>query len=176
MQTKKVVFTGLFIAIAFVLAQIVKLVPMPMPGAILLPMHIPVLLAGFLLGVRYGLLAGVLSPIVSMLLTGMPMLMPIGISMIFELATYGVIAGYFYQHKQWNAIVTLILSMLIGRIMYGIAATILFGIANMPFGFDAFKSAALTTAFPGIIIQLIAIPAILYVVNNSRKTRNISFN
>lgn len=176
MHLKKLVLTAMLIALAFLLAQVVKVIPIPMAGAVFLPMHIPVLLAGLLLGARYGFLAGLLSPIVAMLLTGLPMLMPIGLSMIAELATYGAVAGYLAHSKQLPTIVSLLAAMIVGRLVYGAAATILFGIVNMPFGFDAFISAAITTAIPGIIIQLIAIPVIIFALKKRNTVQSFSVN
>ena len=51
-------------------------------------MHIPVLLCGFLAGPLWGLLVGAVAPFLRFVLFGMPPLMPMGVAMAFELATY----------------------------------------------------------------------------------------
>ena len=72
MKVKKIAYAGLFIAMGILLPQLFHLSGLPQSGSIFLPMHIPVLFAGFILGPLYGALIGVLLPIISAILTGMP--------------------------------------------------------------------------------------------------------
>ena len=65
-------------------------------GKVFLPMHIPVILCGFICGPYFGLLCGVIAPILSSMITGMPVLIPSGIIMAFELACYGFVSGFLY--------------------------------------------------------------------------------
>jgi len=62
-------------------------------GSVFLPMHIPVLMAGLLMGPVIGAGVGALTPVCSSLLTGMPPLMPTLPIMIPELIAYGAVAG-----------------------------------------------------------------------------------
>jgi hypothetical protein len=64
----------------------------PLGGRIFLPMHIPTFIAGLVLGPLAGLIVGAGSPVLSALVTGRPPVYYM-IPMIFELATYGVVAG-----------------------------------------------------------------------------------
>ena len=64
----------------------------PLGGRIFLPMHIPTFIAGLVLGPLAGLIVGAGSPILSALITGRPTV-PYMIPMLFELATYGLVAG-----------------------------------------------------------------------------------
>ena len=160
-STKKLVFTGLCIAIGLLLPQVVKLIPIPNAGSVLLPMHIPVLICGIVCGARFGAISGLILPFITFLLTGMPPLFPIGLSMMLELATYGLVIGLAYQYTNGKIFISLIISMILGRIIYGLASTVLYNMGSIPFGFEAFISGALIVALPGIIIQLILIPFIV---------------
>ena len=88
MKSKKIVLSGLFIALGVVVPMIFHTVNLA--GPIFLPMHIPVLLAGFLLGPVYGGIVGIICPVISGLATGMPPLMPNMPIMAFELCGYGI--------------------------------------------------------------------------------------
>lgn len=158
-KTKDMVKAAFFIALGLVLPLAFHFVNMG--GKIFLPMHIPVLLCGFILGARYGLIVGLITPILSSVITGMPPMIPTGIFMMFELGTYGFASGYLYKNKRLNLYVALIVSMLLGRLVSGIANYI-FLIANgNSFVLKGFLTASFVTSFPGILIQIIFIPVIV---------------
>ena len=95
----------------------------PQIGKALSPMHIPVLLCGFLCGWPYALAVGFIAPFLRFLLFHMPE-MPMGIAMAFELAAYGLLASLLYRalpKKPGNVYVSLIGAMLGGRIVWGVA-------------------------------------------------------
>lgn len=62
-KTKKLTFSALFIAFGLVLPQFFHL--FGGTGPIFLPMHIPVLLAGFFLGAPAGAVVGVITPMLA---------------------------------------------------------------------------------------------------------------
>ena len=159
--TRNLIFTALCIAIGLLLPQLVKVVPVAYPGAVLLPMHIPVLVCGFLCGWRYGAVSGIITPMLASLLTGMPPLFPNAVSMMFELAAYGLLTGLLYKLTNRKIFLTLIGAMLGGRIVLGLVNALLFSIANNVYGLAIFISGAFITALPGIIIQLILVPIII---------------
>lgn len=160
---QKLVVAALCLAIALVLpfltGQIREI------GNMLCPMHIPVLLCGYLVGGVYGAVVGFLAPIVRFLIFGMPPLMPTGLAMAFELATYGFVAGALYQKlpkKSLSAIyVSLIAAMVTGRLVWGIAQFVLAGVQGTSFPFSAFLAGAVLNAVPGIILQLVLIPVLV---------------
>jgi len=158
---RNIVFTALCIAIGLLLPQVIKVIPVMNIGAVLLPMHIPVLICGMLSGWRFGAICGAILPLLAFVLTGTPPIFPIGISMVFELATYGLLTGLLYELTKGKIYLSLIGAMVGGRIVMGIANTILFNFAGNSFGWMAFISGAFITALPGIIIQLIIIPVII---------------
>lgn len=165
---RKLVYTGLFMAIGLILPMFVKFIPVSNPGAIFLPMHIPVLLCGFICGIYYGAVCGMILPLLSFCITGIPPIFPVGISMVFELCAYGTLAGLLYKLTKGKIYLTLIGAMIGGRIVMGIANVIIFGLADKAYGTAAFISGAFITALPGIIIQIILIPVIVKAMKKSR--------
>ncbi len=167
--TRKLVLSALFIAIGlllpFLTGQIREI------GNKLLPMHIPVLLCGLVCGWQYGGAVGFIVPLLRSLLFGMPLLYPNAIAMAFELCAYGLIAGIVYSlFKKQNVVavyVSLITAMIGGRIIWGIAEIILLGIDGGGFTAKMFVTGAFINAVPGIIVQLVLIPAIMSALNAS---------
>lgn len=143
-------------------------------GNMLLPMHIPVLLCGFVCGPLWGALVGFVAPLLRYLIFGMPVIYPMGISMAFELGTYGLVSGLLYgllpkQHRY--VYVSLISAMIAGRLVWGLVRFILAGLTDSQFPFSVFIAGALTEAIPGIVIQLIFIPVILTALHRAQLTR-----
>ena len=160
MNLKKLTLPALMLALCMVLPFLTGQIPQI--GSMLLPMHIPVLLCGFLCGWPYGLLVGLIAPPLRFALFGMPPLFPTGAAMAFELATYGACTGLFYRllpKKTSMLYAALLLSMVAGRVVWGIAECFLLGLGN--FTWAAFVSGAFLTAIPGIILQIVLIPALL---------------
>lgn len=158
-------FMGLGLVLPFLTGQIPKI------GNMLLPMHIPILLCGLICGWKYGGVVGFVTPLLRWALFGMPP-MPTVIGMAFELAAYGIIVGALYGHSRWKCIFSLyrslIIAMIGGRLVWGAARVIMLGVAHVPFGREAFISGALLTAIPGIIVQLVLIPAIMVALDKAK--------
>ena len=137
----------------------------PQIGKMLCPMHIPVLLCGFFCGWQYALVVGFICPLLRSVLFGMPVLFPDAVGMAFELMTYGLVSGLISSilgnDRIWKIYVALISAMLSGRIVWGIARVILLGFSDKPFTFEAFIAGAFVNAIPGIILQLVLIPALV---------------
>lgn len=161
---------AMFLALALVLPFVTA--GIPQIGNALCPMHIPVLLCGFVCGPWYAMGVGFIAPLLRFALFGMPPIMPIGIAMCFELAAYGLVSGLMYKYlpkKKPYIYVSLIGAMLIGRGVWGAARTVLYGLGKSEFGFAAFISGAFTTAIPGIIIQIILIPLLVMMIESLTK-------
>lgn len=160
MTTRKLAYGGLFVALALALPSMFHLVGL---GKVFLPMHIPVLFSGFICGPIIGALVGMVSPILSALITGMPPLMPpIAQAMVVELGLYGLLTGLLYEKLRLGAYVSLIGSMVVGRIGYGLMGYLLlplFGIARTPLW--APLLGAVGTSLPGVIVQIVLIPPAL---------------
>lgn len=166
---RKTALSSMFIALSFVLPfftmQIEKI------GDMLCPMHIPVILCGFICGAPWGLVVGIISPLLRSLVMTMPVMFPTAIGMAFELGTYGLMAGLLYNalpKKKPYIYVSLIGSMVLGRIVWGIARIVMFGFDFTKFGWSAFWAGAVVNAIPGIIVQIILIPVIVMIIQNSK--------
>ena len=166
MKTKKLVTTGLLIAISVLLPQLFHMFGGPALGRIFLPMHIGIFLVGFIAGGWYGLAAGVITPLLSFLITGgtMPP-MPTVFFMMFELAAYGAVAGFLrfgkkFEENKLSIYPKLIIAMIAGRIVNGIVmwiAVLLFSLEISPLQSVV---ASLIAGLPGIAIQIVIIPAV----------------
>lgn len=146
----------------------------PQIGNMLCPMHIPVLLCGFICGWQYGGIIGFIAPLMRSVIFGAPVMYPMALCMAFELCTYGVSAGLALKlmpRKNIFIYPALIISMVAGRAVWGAARLITAGVSGSAFGFSAFISGAFTAALPGIILQLVIIPPIVMAL---RKTKIIS--
>lgn len=168
-STSKLVLSGFFIVLGLILPFFTAQIPSI--GNMLLPMHIPVLLCGFVCGGPAGILVGFILPLFRSLLFGMPPIYPTALAMAFELATYGFMTGLFYKllpKKTLLIYINLILSMLIGRFVWGAVSLILYNLSGSAFTLKIFMTAALFNAVPGIIIQIIIIPLIVMALQRAR--------
>ena len=153
-KTKELVLSGLLIALGLVLPMAFHL--FKAGGPVFLPMHIPVLLGGMILSPVFALLVGVLTPIVSNLLTSMPPLMPMLPIMIVELGLYGLVASILRKKLNLNVFISLIISMIIGRIGAGLVVYVMTSVFAVQFAPPiAFVIGGISKGIPGIIIQLI---------------------
>ena len=147
----------------------------PQIGGMLLPMHLPVLLCGLLCGWQYGGLVGFVLPLLRYAMFGMPPIFPTGIAMAFELAAYGIIAGYLYNHSRWQCVISLyrslIAAMIGGRIVWGVVRVLLTGVSGEPLTWQLFLSGAFLTAIPGIILQLVFIPVLMVALDRTGMVR-----
>lgn len=158
-NVKKLVIAALMVALGVLLPMLFHVLG---AGTVLLPMHIPVLLCGLLCGVPWGAACGLIVPFLSSAVTGMPPLFPVAVSMSLELCAYGALTGLFYRNFKWNLYVSLLAAMLAGRAVSGLTNAVLFGIIGAPYGFEAFLTASFATALPGIAIQIVFIPALVF--------------
>ena len=166
------VLAAVFLALALVLPFLTGQIPQI--GGMLLPMHLPVFLCGLICGWRYGMLVGFLAPLLRMSLFGMPPLLT-AVAMAFELAAYGSIAGFLYNRSRWQCVVALyralLAAMIGGRIVWAAVRVIMTGVAQEPFTWQIFLSGALLNAIPGIILQLVFIPAVMVALDRTGMVR-----
>ncbi|MBQ8758233.1 MAG: ECF transporter S component [Clostridia bacterium] len=166
----RLVFSALFLALAMILPFFTGQIPEI--GAMLCPMHIPVILCGFVCSWKWGLAVGFTAPILrSVIMNGMPPMFPTAVCMAFELAVYGLVSGIMYRilpKKKLYIYVSLIAAMLAGRIVWGIAMFTCMGIKGSAFGFGAFMAGAFTNALPGIIVQLVLIPVVVMMLQKTK--------
>ena len=161
-QIQKLVISAMLLAVGIVLPFFTGQIPRI--GNMLLPMHLPALVCGLICGWQYGGTVGAVLPLFRYALFGMPP-MPNGIAMAFELAAYGILAGICYSRSRWNCMTALYRSLFIamigGRVVWGVASIIIMGLSKSVFTWQMFIAGACFNAIPGIILQLLFIPALM---------------
>ena len=166
---RRIVLAALFLALAFVLPMVTGHVPQV--GNMLCPMHFPILLCGFVLGGPWGLAVGFVAPLLRSVLFGMPPMFPIAVSMAFELAAYGLISGLLYRRLPKNAAgvyASLAGAMVGGRMVWGAVRALITLASPTPFGLAIFWTEAVLNAIPGILLQLVLIPALVLSLQRAR--------
>lgn len=171
---RKMILAAFFLALSYVMPYLTGQIPEI--GAMLCPLHIPVLLCGFICSWPWGLTVGFIAPIMRSFLTGgFPPLFPTAICMAFELAAYGFFTGLFHKifpRKKQYIYLSLLASMIIGRIVWGVAMLVCMGIKGGAFTFGAFIAGAFTNAIPGIIVQIVIIPILVIILENTKMLKD----
>ena len=173
LRIRKLIYAALYLAIAMVLPFLTGQIPQI--GAMLSPMHIPVLLCGFMCGWPWGLAVGFIAPLLRSVLFGMPALFPAAVAMAFELAVYGGMAGLLYRllpRKPWAVYAALIIAMIAGRVVWGAVRLVLAGLSGTSFTWALFIAEALTNAVPGIILHLVLIPVLVIAMERAGLSLN----
>ena len=173
------VITAVLLAIGMVLPFITGQIQAI--GAMISPLHIPVLICGLTCGWQWGLALGVILPILRGLVFGMPPFPTQGLPMAFELGAYGLLAGMLYVMLLKKKLGTghlpamlaaLVLAMIGGRIIGGAAKGLLlmFGLigSKAPYTFSAFITSYFVATAPGAVIHLILVPAIVTALERAK--------
>lgn len=164
----KLVYSAVCIALCMVLPFLTGQVPEI--GDMLCPMHIPVLLCGFLCGGEWAAVVGFVSPVLRSAIFTKPQMFPTAAAMCFELAAYGLVAGICYKlfpKKPQYIYLSLIIAQISGRIVWGPVRYFFTGLAGKEFPLKAFLAGAFFNAYPGIIAQIIIIPLIVIAMQKS---------
>lgn len=139
-------------------------------GPTFLPMHIFVLIAGLLFGWRAGLIVGLLTPLASYAVSGMPVLQTMP-QIAIELSAYGLVAGILREKFNLRVIWSLLGAMIAGRLALCLGALVIYltiGTIYSPLGLEAnpflMVWSVIKQGWPGIVIQLALIPAIIWLV------------
>lgn len=156
------------IVLAVILPQIVHLA-LGQPGGVqLLPMYLPVLLGGCLLGWKWALTVGILSPVVSFAITSligeaMPAIPRLPF-MMAELAVFALVSGLFskkiYENGLW-AFTAVILAQLVGRVVFLGMVAIFQSVA--PFTVEMIWG-QICAGWIGLLIQAVLVPIIIITI------------
>ena len=165
---KKAMITAVSVALCVVLPMAFHAIPNA--GNIYCPMHLPVLLCGLVCGAPLGLVCGLLGPILSALITQMPPLAVLP-PMLVELGIYGLTAGLMMRLVRTGRLfgdlyISLISAMVLGRIAAGAVKALIFTPGKI--GFAAWATSYFVTALPGIIIQLVLLPAVVAALTRAK--------
>jgi len=162
------VFTSVFVMLAVFVPWVFH--QFHLAGPTFLPMHIFVLIAGLLFGWRAGVIVGLLTPLVSHFISVMPVLNVLP-QIVIELSAYGLIAGMLRHKYNLRPIWALLGAMLGGRLALLLTILTIYLIAGQsysPLGPEASPFASfwsvIKQGWPGIAIQLISIPVIVWLV------------
>lgn len=162
---RQLALAAMFLALALVLPFVTGQIPQI--GGALCPMHLPVLLCGFFCDPLFALAVGAIAPLLRFFLFGMPPLLPTGLAMSLELATYGLTAAMLSRRlprTRWGLFLALLGAMLAGRAVWGVASALIFGIRGTGFGWKLFFMGAFGNAIPGIALQMLLIPQLVYAI------------
>lgn len=164
---KKSIITAVCVALCVVLPMAFHSIPNA--GSIYLPMHIPVLICGLVCGAPFGFICGLLGPALSSLIAGMPPMAYLP-SMLVELAVYGGVAGLMMYFVKTGKVyidlyISLVVAMLLGRVVAGFAKALIF--SKGYYTITLWVTGSFVTALPGIIIQLVLIPSIVFALMKS---------
>ena len=158
---KSLLSVGL-LALAVALPQIVHLAAGQAGGVRWLPMYLPVLLGGCLLGWAWGLGVGIASPIVSFLITlavGDPMPAAARLPfMVAELAVFAAVSGLFSKkiaQNAWLAFPAVLLAQVAGRTVFILLVLVFHTVT--PFT-PATVWAQIQTGLLGMVLQAVLVP------------------
>lgn len=137
------------------------------PGVAFSPMHPPVMLVGFLAGGYAGGIGGLLAPVVAHFFSGMPNAMQLPFMMI-ELFGYGLGAGLL-RNVKFSLIVKVLAVQIFGRLLRMFACIFAFYVLGNEKMTVLSIWQSIPRVLPGILLQLVFIPLIVYWVENRER-------
>lgn len=164
MDARFISLTGLLLAAAIIFPFVFH--QFGIAGQIFLPMHIPVFLAGLVLGPWAGFLVGALSPGLSALLTGMPTA-AMALAMTPELVVYGLVSGVVYRGTNGSLWISLLAAMILGRAMGCLTAVFIAPLLGFQVRTVEAVLAVMVLGWPGVIIQLLILPPVVVKVRRA---------
>ena len=170
--TKTLVSVGL-VVLAVCLPQFVHFVAGAAGGVTWLPMYLPVLIGGCLLGTYWGLAVGIASPIASYIITSivsnpMPALERLPF-MIVELAVFAVVAGLFSKKitkNAWIAFPAVLFAQVAGRLSFILLVAIFGAATNLTV---SMVWSQIQTGLIGLVLQALIVLLIIMALSNLMK-------
>lgn len=161
---KSLISVGI-VALAVLLPQLVHLAAGASGGVQWLPMYLPVLLGGCLLGWKWGLGVGVLSPLVSFAITSLAgNAMPAAGRlpyMMAELAAFAAVSGLFSKRiaaNGWMAFPAVLLAQVSGRAVFLALAAVFQGVSALS---AAAVWSQIQAGLLGMVLQAVLVPVIV---------------
>ena len=163
--TVKTLVSAGIVVLAVILPQLVHLAAGAQGGMRWLPMYLPVLLGGCLLGWRWGLGVGILSPLASFCITSLAgNAMPAAARLPYmtaELAVFAAVSGLFSKkisENGWMAFPAVLLAAVSGRALFLLLAAVFQTVS--PLSAAAVWSQIQTGLF-GLVLQAVLVPFIV---------------
>ena len=174
--TVKALISAGIIALAVILPQLAHFTFGQSAGVMLLPMYLPVLLGGCLLGSTWAAGIGLLSPLVSFIITSaVSSPMPAAARLPFvmaELCIFAAVSGMFSKKIAENALFAfpaVLAAELCGRGFFLLSVALLSR-------FTPFTAAMIwgqiKAGLPGLLIQALIVPAAVIILNRILKKEN----
>jgi len=180
---REILIGALFAALGVVVPILFHLVGL---GRVFLPMHLPILAAGFFVSPIVAAVAGFVTPWGSSFLTGMPPL-PTAVLMSLELPVLAGVASFCYRtlkgrvhESRWIGKIIAVwgstVIAIVARIMVDLLllAKVVAPLLQLPAG--SFGLAAVLAGTPGIVLQLTIVPTIVLAIERMRKERGLWTN
>lgn len=172
----KTLISAGIIALAVILPQLVHLAAGAQGGAAWLPMYLPVLLGGCLLGWKWGLGVGILSPLVSFSVTSiggnaMPAASRLPY-MIAELAVFAAVSGLFSRkivENGWMAFPAVLLAQVAGRLFFLLTAAIFQSVSPLS---AAAVWSQIRAGLLGMVLQAVVVPFLVMGLRLLLKEKN----
>lgn len=172
----KTLISAGIIALAVILPQLVHLAAGAQGGAAWLPMYLPVLLGGCLLGWKWGLGVGILSPLVSFAVTSiggnaMPAASRLPY-MIAELAVFAAVSGLFSRkiaENGWMAFPAVLLAQVAGRLFFLLTAAIFQSVSPLS---AAAVWSQIQAGLLGMVLQAVVVPFLVMGLRLLLKEKN----
>ena len=175
---REILIGALFAALGVIVPILFHLVGL---GRVFLPMHLPILAAGFFVSPIVAAATGFVTPWVSSFLTGMPPL-PTAVLMSLELPVLAGIASLCYRalrgrvhESRWTGKIIAVWSSTVIAVVARVAVDLLLlakvvaPLLQLPVG--SFGLAAVLAGAPGIVLQLTVVPAIVLAIERMGKER-----
>jgi len=158
MKHRELAYCGLFGAAALLLPVLFHLIHL---GHIFMPMYLPLVTLAFFVRPGPAALTALVVPLLSGAATGMPPFYPpVAPVMSLELALMALIIGTartLFSHS--NTLMVLIPALVVGRVVNAGLLYLFARLTELPAKFIA--GVSLLSGWPGLIIMIIAIPAIV---------------
>ncbi len=168
---RRLILSAMFVALGIALPSFTA--GIRVIGNMLCPMHLPVMLCGYVCGPIWGAVVGIVTPIFRSLIFTKPVLFPNAVAMAAELATYAICCGVLHKllpKRVTYYYLSLVVSMLVGRVVWGAVSVPLYMIAGgKRFTFSLFLTNGFLTAFPGMILQLALVPMIVHLFSRIKR-------
>lgn len=169
-SAKDLAIGGLFGALGVVLPILFHLVGL---GKTLLPMHLPVLVCGFLVSPAVAFAVGFVTPLTSSVLTGMPPLVPTALLMTLELATLALTASLCYQKLRLPTVVSVLVAIVAARVVGGLELLALAPLMGFKPNLAVYLTQSVLFSLPGLMMQIVAAPLAVAAINRVTRSHSI---
>ncbi len=158
MRNREIAYCGLFGAAALLLPVLFHLVHL---GHIFMPMYLPLVALAFFVRPGMSALTAIIVPLLSGAVTGMPPFYPpVAPIMSVELAFMALVIGLVHSlSPRAPVLLVLIPSLILGRVIGAGLMFVVAGSMGLPATFVA--GISFLSGWPGIILMIVAIPAIV---------------